>query len=361
MTREISVAKNCWRIASGRRAVAAAALVPAAAMALSGGPPGGAHPGGLGALRGRVAAAGVISTVAGGVGGPAGATKVALQDPCGVSFAAGAMFVADGGAARKVSLRTGNLTTPAGTGVGAPLGDDRPATRAGFGTCSIAVDRGGNLVIADPNHARVRLVAAGTGTFFGQAMTAGDIYTVAGNGGFGFSGDGGPAIKARLDDPSGVTVDGAGNIVLADTDNERVRVVAASTGRFYGRAMTAGDIYTVAGNGTSGFSGDGGPATRAKFSLPQGVAVDGAGNLLITDQINQRVRVVAASTGRFYGQAMTAGDIYTVAGNGQFGFSGDGGPCTGAELSEPEAVAVTGAGNVVIADAGNNRIRAVAG
>ena len=112
--------------------------------------------------------------------------------------------------------------------------------------------------------------------------------------------------------------------------------MAASTGTFYGQAMTAGDIYTVAGNGTPGFSGDGGPATKAELNSPRGVAADAAGNLVIADTSNHRIRVVAASTGTFYGQAMTAGDIYTVAGNGTTGFSGDGGPATNAELNAPE-------------------------
>ena len=224
----------------------------------------------------------------------------------------------------------------------------------------MAVDGAGNLVIADTDNDRVRVVAASTGTFYGQAMTAGDIYTVAGDGKAGFSGDGGPATSAELDYPDGVAVDGAGNLVIADTGNNRVRVVAASTGTFYGQAMTAGDIYTVAGDGTAGFSGDGGPATSAELNDPAGVAVDGAGNLVIADTSNNRVRVVAASTGTFYGQAMTAGDIYTVAGDGTGGFSGDGGPATSAELDSPYGVAVDGAGNLVIADTDNNRVRVVA-
>src|SRR5204863_443032 len=168
------------------------------------------------------------------------------------------------------------------------------------------------------------VAAASTGTFYGQAMTAGHIYTVAGNGNEGFSGDGGPATEAQLDFPASVAVDAAGNLLIADTGNNRVRVAAARTGTFYGQAMTAGDIYTVAGNGTTGFSGDGGPARSAGLNVPLGVAVDGAGNLLIADFGNRRVRVVAASTGTFYGQAMTAQHIYTVAGNGADTLAGDG-------------------------------------
>jgi DNA-binding beta-propeller fold protein YncE len=137
------------------------------------------------------------------------------------------------------------------------------------------------------------VVAESTGTFYGQAMTAGDIYTVAGDGTSGYSGDGGPATSAELNTPSGVALDAAGNLVIADQGNSRIRVAAESTGTFYGLAMTAGDIYTVAGDGTGGYSGDGGPATEAEIAfttIPAGVAVDGAGNLLIT--AGNRIRMV---------------------------------------------------------------------
>jgi hypothetical protein len=140
------------------------------------------------------------------------------------------------------------------------------------------------------------VVAESTGTFYGRAMTAGDIYTIAGGGTAGL-GDGGPAISATLTDPGDVLVDGAGNLLISDTGDNRVRVVAARTGTFYGQAVTTGDIYTVAGNGTSGFSGDGGPATTGELSLSlsgpsEGLAVDAAGNLLISDGGNSRVRMV---------------------------------------------------------------------
>jgi trimeric autotransporter adhesin len=308
----------------------------------------------------RALAAGTISTVAGGVGGPARATGVALSDPCGVTWAGGSVYAGTAGAVRKVSS-AGVLTTPAGTGVGGPLGNGHAAARAYLNdACGVAVDRSGNLVIADADNFRVQVVAAASGTFYGRAMTAGDIYTVAGDGTGGFSGDGSPATSAELNRPKGVAVDGAGNLVIADFGNDRVRVVAAATGRFYGKAMTAGDIYTVAGDGTGGFSGDSGPATSAELDSPDGVAVDGAGNLVITDSGSHRVRVVAAATGAFYGKAMTVGDIYTVAGNGQVSFSGDGSAATSAELSAPQGVAVDRAGNLLIADTRNFRVRVVA-
>src|SRR5205814_3554232 len=117
-------------------------------------------------------------------------------------------------------------------------------------------------------------------------------------------------------------------------------VVAKSTGTSYGISMTAGDIYTVAGTGTPGSSGDGGAATSAELYYPSGVAVDGAGNLVVADAGNSRVRVVAKSAGTSYGISMTAGDIYTVAGNGTYSYFGDGGAATSAEFANPSGVAV---------------------
>jgi secreted PhoX family phosphatase len=384
------------------------------------------------AQAGSGVAPGTISTIAGGVGGPAKATTVSLN-ACGLSFHDGSLYIADASAVREVAPRDG-LTTPAGTGVGAgPSGDGGPATSANFNTCGIEVDNSGNLVIAEQRQFRIGVVAAHTGTFYGRAMTAGDIYSVAGTGKRGLSGSGLVATRAALTGPQDVAVDGhgnlviadagfrkylarirvvaksagtfygqamkaghiytvaghlqqsrssgtghpaikadlggaigairvdrAGNLVFADAGKQRIRVVAAKTGTFYGQAMKAGDIYNVAGDGTFGFSGDRGPATRAGLAHPDGVALDSAGNLVIADTYNYRVRVVAAKTGTFYGQAMKARDIYTIAGDGTAGFSGDGGPATSAELDNPQDVAVDSAtGNLVIADTYNNRVRLV--
>ncbi len=312
-------------------------------------------------------AAPTISTVAGGVGGPAKATTVSLSggpvsdvDPCGLAAVGGALYLGDASTVRKISSSDG-LTTPAGSGaMSGSLGSGGPAVGALVeSACGVAVDSSGNLVIADADAHMIRVVAAKAGTFYGQAMAAGDIYTVAGTGLNGFYGDGGPATAADLSIPDDVAVDHAGNLVIADTSNDRVRVVAATTGTFYGQAMTAGDIYTVAGGGTSSL-GDGGPATAAALDYPESVAVDANGNLLITDMLHERVRVVAATTGTFYGQAMTAGDIYTIAGNGERGYSGDGGPATAAKFDSPRFVTVDAAGNVVVSDLGNERVRVVA-
>jgi hypothetical protein len=333
-----------------------------------------------GTFYGRTMTTGDIYIVAGngtagysGDGGPATKAELRLQQGVTVD-AAGNLVIPDTGnqRIRVVASRTGtfygqpmtagDIYTVAGDGTSGFSGDSGPATKAELQyPAGVSVDAAGNLLIADSYNQRIRVVASRTGTFYGQPMTAGDIYTVAGDGTAGYSGDGGPATSAGLFYPRGVTVDAAGNLVIADNDSLRIRVVAASSGTFYGQPMTAGDIYTVAGDGTAGYSGDGGPATSAEVAYPQAVTVDAAGNLAIADTFNNRVRVVAARTGTFYGQPMTAGDIYTVAGNGRIGFSGDGGPATSAELDAPCSVAVGAAGALLIADSLNNRIRVVTG
>jgi uncharacterized protein (TIGR03437 family) len=189
------------------------------------------------------------------------------------------------------------------------------------GPAAVAADSAGNLYIADTSNQRIRKV------------TNGVITTVAGNGAYGYSGDGGPATSAQLDAPYGVAVDSAGSLYIADSANNVIRKVSN------------GVITTVAGNGAYGYSGDGGPATSARLYGPSGVAVDSAGNLYIADTWNYRIRRVST------------GMITTVAGNGTGSYSGDGDPATSAELNAPYGVTVDSAGNVYIADSRNNRIR----
>ncbi len=192
------------------------------------------------------------------------------------------------------------------------------------------MDGAGNVYIADTSNRRIRRVDA-----------AGIITTVAGSGLqlFVGLGDGGPATEANLNLPAGVAPDGAGNLYIADTHYKRIRKVD-----------TAGIITTIAGTGEFGYGGDGGPATEARLNFPGGVAVDGAGNLYIADTNNHRIRKVDVSG------VIT---ITTVAGNGEQGFSGDGGPATAALLNHPADVALDAAGNLYIADNGNSRIRKV--
>ncbi len=149
------------------------------------------------------------------------------------------------------------------------------------------------------------MVAESTGTFYGISMTTGDIYTLAGNGTAGFSGDGGAPTSAELAGPTSVTVDPEGDLFIADTDNQRIRMVAASTGPLYAIPMNKGDIYTIAGDGTRGYGGDGGYDIDAELNYPGGVAVDRSRNLIIADPTNGAVRVVAPFAGTFYGQEMT--------------------------------------------------------
>src|SRR5262249_36591453 len=173
---------------------------------------------------------------------------------------------------------------PAGpTDVPGPPASGVPAAQVNLGASGTASDKAGNLVIADAGASAVRVVAASTGTFYGRQMAAGDIYTVAGDGTAGFSGDRGPATQAELNGPRAVAVDGHRHLGAADQGSNRGRVVAASRGNFYGQQMTAGDIYTVAGNGVRQHTGDGGPATSAAVDGPTGLAVDAAGNLVLSD------------------------------------------------------------------------------
>ncbi|OLE89671.1 MAG: hypothetical protein AUG08_03175 [Acidobacteria bacterium 13_1_20CM_2_55_15] len=276
---------------------------------------------------------GIITTIAcngtSGFTGDGGPATAASCVPYRVARdSAGNLYVADGSSRRirKVSA-AGIITTVAGRGTGQSSGDGGPATLAELiQPLGVAVDPAGNVYIADEGSNRIRKV-----------NTAGIISTIAGNGKQGFDGDGGPATSASLYEPSGVAVDPAGNVYIADAGNLRIRKVD-----------TAGIITTIAGNGKEGFSGDGGPATSAELSFPVGVAVDPAGNVYIADEGSNRIRKVN-----------TAGIISTIAGNDTQGFSGDGGPATSASLNKPREVAVDLAGNVYISDAGNFRIRKV--
>ena len=320
-----------------------------------------------------VACAGNIATSGyGGDGGPA--TDASCNTPDGlVSDGAGDMYLADdqnnrvrvvassSGTRFGQSVTAGSVSTVAGDGTWGYSGDGGPAPAAELAyPAGLALDASGNLVICDSGNAAVRVVAARDGTFYGVAMTAGDIYTVAGTGTTGSTGNGGRAVLAELDQPDGLAIDSHGNLVVADLANNQIRVVAATDGTFYGVHMTAGDIYRVVGTGRAGYGGDGGPATASELDRPAGVAVDGRGDLFVADTGNSRVRVVAASTGSVLGRSVRSGDITTVAGTGTAGFSGDGGPAGHASLDRPGAVVVEGNGDLVVADTGNHRVRVVA-
>ena len=243
------------------------------------------------------------------------ATAARLHGPQGVALdGSGNLYIADqnNDRIRKVDS-SGNISTVAGSGAQGFSGDGGAATAAQLTLPSnVVLDALGNLYIADATNNRIRKVDS-----------AGVISTVAGSGTAGFSGDGGAATAAQLNIPWDVAVDGSGNLYIADTSNQRIRKVDSS-----------GNISTVAGTGTRGFSGDGGAATAALLNLPGSVVLDALGNLYIADGSNNRIRKVDSD-----------GNISTVAGREQ--------------LNEPRGVAPDGAGNLYIADTDNHRIHKV--
>ena len=337
----------------------------------------------------KVNPSGFIATVAGGVIGDGTAgTNASLTSPSGVAVdASGNLFIADTGNSRirKVGIN-GVITTVAGNGYKGYTGSGVAAINASFNSPSgVAVDATGNLFIADTYNNRIRKVG-----------TNGIITTVAGNGPSGhvgtYSGDDSAATNASLNFPQGVAVDDFGNLFIADGRNRRIRKVgtngvittvggggtnapgdggAATNASLYPSGVAVdrlgnlfisdsgnqcirkvdvnGIITTVAGNGSIGDSGDGGAATSASLFRPEGVAVDFIGNFFFAEPYSARTRKVDPH-----------GVISTLAGNGSFGYSGDGGAATNASLAAPSSTAVDTKGNVFIADQDNNRIRKVA-
>ncbi|HSP89611.1 MAG TPA: hypothetical protein VLN08_01830, partial [Vicinamibacterales bacterium] len=291
-------------------------------------------------IRKISAATGIITTVAGtgevGASGDGGlATLAQLNAPVGVAIGPdGDLYISEveGARVRRVDGATGIITTVAGTGVKGYNGDGIAATAAQLHSpWGVAVDGSGHLYIADNASHRIRKVDAASGL----------ISTYAGDGVYSYYGDGGLATAAAIRHPLGIGLDATGNLYVADYGNSRIRTVTAATGI----------ISTVAGNGSAGFAGDGGPATAASFSYPYDVQVDLAGNLYIADAQNYRIRYVSAATGL----------ISTVAGSGVQGYSGDGALATAAALDTPIGIAVGPADGFYISDYGNLRIRRVDG
>jgi sugar lactone lactonase YvrE len=288
------------------------------------------------AIRKVTASTGIITTVAGiGTPGNSGdnglATKAALNSPNGVAVdSSGNIYIADTGnnVIREVSASSGVIERVAGNGTSGYSGDEGYATNATLNSPNgVALDPSGDIYIADTNNDVIRKVTASSDI----------ITTVAGSGSAGYNGDKGAATSAKLTIPDSVAVDSSGNIYIADTGNNVIREVAASSG----------DITTIAGNGTSGYSGDNGAATSAKLSIPNGVAVDSSGNTYVADTGNNVIREIVASSG----------EIKTVAGTGTSGYSGDNGKSTSAKLNSPYGVALDSSGDIYIADTGNDIIR----
>ncbi len=273
---------------------------------------------------------GIISTFAGngtqGFSGDGGAaTSAEINQPTEVyADAAGNIYISGDSRIRIVNT-SGIISTFAGNGISGFSGDGGQATVAEFNTVGgVTQDPSGNFYIADGNNHRIRMV-----------NTSGIISTFAGNGTPGYNGDGAPATSKELNYPVSVSADAAGNVYIGDYFNDRVRMV-----------NTSGVISTYAGNGTPGFSGDGGAASSAELNWPDGIFVDGSGNLFISDEVNVRIRMVN-----------TSGIISTIAGNGIQGFSGDGGPATAAEMDNIMGVSLDIYGNAYIPDYTNDRIR----
>jgi hypothetical protein len=279
----------------------------------------------------KVATSGIITTIAGtstaGFSGDGGqATNAELSRPWGIAFdVANNLYIADYGNNRVRKVNTlGIITTVAGKGTFNYSGDGGQATAAGLNTVGVVLDTLGNLYIVDNNRIR-------------KVNTLGIITTVAGNGASGYIGDGGQATAAELNSPLAVALDAGGNLYISDELNNCIRKV-----------NTNGIINTIAGNGNSGYFGDGGQATAASLSAPIGLTLDAFGNLFIADTYNSVIRKVDAF-----------GIITTVAGNNLQGFSGDGGQATAASISNPFGVAFDATGNLYFSDEGNMRIRKV--
>ena len=318
-----------------------------------------------------------ITTIAGnntsGFSGDGGAaTSAQLNQPNGIVVdSSGNIYIADGGNHRVRKISGGTISTFAGTGTAGYSGDGKAATAAELNNpVGLALDPAGNLYIADAANSVVR-----------EVTTNGNITTFAGNNslGAGYTGDGGVATNAQLNDPVAVAVDTFSNVYIADANNNVIREVsngyiitlvggAATFGQLHfpdavvvdqnlnlfiadtvGRRIvefSGGNFTVVAGNESYGFSGDGGPAIQASLFDPEGVAVDPSGNLYIADTLNSRVRLVS-----------TNGIINTIAGTGFPGYFGDGGPAIDAWLYFPRRVALDNAGNVYIADSVNSVVR----
>jgi sugar lactone lactonase YvrE len=282
----------------------------------------------------KVNTSGIISTFAGtgtpGYSGDGGLANAAQLNGL-IGLAAdnnGNVYLSDNAdnRIRKIDL-SGKISTIAGNGVLIYSGDGGPATAAQLNSpWDVAVNNSGDLYIADSGNNRIRKV-----------NSSGVIQTVAGNGIAGFSGDGGLATSAKFNNPRSIACNRNGNLYINDISNNRIRKVDQ-----------AGVISTVAGNGTAGFSGDGGQATAAQLDFPYGIALDSIGNIYIADNGNLRIRKVDLS-----------GIITTVAGTGVYGSAGDGGAATAAQFLDPEAVMVDSKGVIYIADASDHKVRQI--
>ncbi len=321
---------------------------------------------------GAVTLAGTGSPGSEGEGGAA--TSAELDGPTGIAEdAQGDLFIADSdncrvrevpaasGAHFSVHMTAGHIYTIAGGKCGATGQSTSAGGPLAFAT-SVAVDSSGDVFVVGGTGNEVFELAAKAGEHLGVDMTAGRLSVVVGDGTAGDAGDGQLAATARLDDPEGVGVDAAGDLFIADTENCEIREVASRSGTQYGAPMLAGHIYTVAGTGTCGESGDGGPAREAELWDPVDVVVGPGGELLVSDGGGEEVLDLPPGSGTYYGTHIRAGDLGVVAGMGMYGpYLVDGLPATGqtAELNSPADIALDDAGDLFIADPYSSCIREV--
>lgn len=379
-------------------------------------------------------APGTISTIAGSALGTAGysgdsgpAMNAELHSPAGLAIDnAENIFISEIGnnVVRMIpaasancfgmNMTAGSIYTIAGTGTASYSGDEAAATSATLnGPYAVTTDGNGDLFISDTGNNVIRMVAATPGSYFNVSMNRGFIYTIAGNGTGSYSGDGASARSAELATPYGIQITGLGSLIFSDTGNARIRMVPVSSSTYYTVSINAENIDTIAGTGTAGDTGDtsaalsadikimgialaangdlyladpshnvirmisatttdistvagGGVSTSSgiaplssSFNHPSSLSLDSLGNLIIVDNGNNTIRMLAANSGTYYGISMLAGNIYTVAGNGSAGFTGDGGQATQAKLNAPWSIALDSSGNLYIADTGNHAIRKV--
>ena len=294
-----------------------------------------------------------------------------IGHPTGVAVdTQGNVFIAEATAQRVQVVRPGGPRTPetvAGTGSAGFDGDGLagPAGELDEPT-AVAVDAAGDVFIADTANCRVRVVPAHSVTLFGQAMAAGHLYTVAGTGVCGTAGQGGPVAAAQLWDPVAVAVDGAGDLLVADSGDQSVLLAAVQGGSHYGTTVGTGDLgVVVGGSGTYGpYLADGLSASgpTAELNDPRGLAVGPTGALFVTDGFMHAIRVVPASGGTLFGRAMTAGTLYTVAGAvpvQSAAGAGDGTRWVLTTLGTPSGIAVSPSGAVVFSDGSLDTVRII--
>ena len=311
-----------------------------------------------------------INTIAGG--GPNGdggnPTSATLANPNTVAWDnSGNYYLADSASnqIRKVTPATPEISTVAGTGiVGPPNAMPSAAINATLNSPEgLALDASNSVYIADTGNQVMRCIVAVSGGC-GSTAAVGDIVTVAGNGYScvphnGKCGDGGPATSAQLTEPTSVAVDTNGNIYIADRGAHRIRCVLAVAGGCGSSSLAVGDITTVAGTGTKGFTGNGGPATKARLSRAYGVAVDSSANIYIADSPNNQVRCVLAVKGGCGGSTAKVGDIVAFAFSGKPSCKGDGGPALSATMNNPLEVAVDPFNNVFVSGGSDHIVRRI--